>query len=119
MNFGGAYGYFNYGQVENTLVANVWNADPNWKIEVFMDGQKLGDMKLSTAQPLNQDAWSKGYHLGVLNRNPTNYSTATKHLYTFKVDNPNNTLKVIATDRFGKTFEQSQIVTNLSSAMGY
>lgn len=119
MNFGGTYGYFNYGQVENTLIANVWNADPNWKIEVFMDGQKLGDMKLSTAQPLNQDAWSKGYHLGVLNRNPTNYSTSTKHLYTFKVDNPNNTLKVIATDRFGKTFEQSQIVTNLSSAMGY
>lgn len=119
MSFGGNYGYFSYGQVENTLIANVWNADPEWKVEVFMGGQKLGDMKLSTAAPLNQDAWSKGYHLGVLNRNPDNYSTTTKHLYTFKVENPNSTLKVIATDRFGKKFEQSQIVTNLSTAMGY
>lgn len=118
-SFGGEYGYFSYSQPSSTLIANVWNADPQWKVEVYMDGQKLGDMTLKTSSPLNQDAWSKGYHIGVLNRNPANYSTATKHLYTFDVNNPNSTLKVVATDRFGRTYEQSEVVTTLSSAMNY
>ncbi|TYR34196.1 hypothetical protein FXV77_16400 [Sphingobacterium phlebotomi] len=121
MSFGGQYGYFTYGQPGNTLIANVWNADPAWKVEVYMDGAKLGDMTLTTSSPLNQDAWSKGYHLGVLNRNPSNYSTTTRHLYTYRIDNPNSTLRVVVTDRFGRTYEQNHvdIVTELSSAAGY
>ncbi|PRD55753.1 calcineurin-like phosphoesterase C-terminal domain-containing protein [Sphingobacterium gobiense] len=121
MSFGGQHGYFSYEQPGNTLIANVWNADPTWKVEVYMNGAKLGDMVLRTGSPLNQDAWSKGYHLGVLNRNPSNYSTTTKHLYTYKVDSPNSTLKVIVTDRFGRTYEQTHadIVSDLSSAAGY
>lgn len=118
-SFGGQHGYFSYGQSSSTLIANVWNADPKWKVEVHMDGQKLGDMTLRTSSPLNQDAWSKGYHIGVLNRNPANYSTTTKHLYTFDVNNPNATLKVVATDRFGRTYEQSEIVSAFSSAISY
>src|SRR5690606_6044884 len=120
-DFGGQYGFFNYGQTSNTLVANIWNADPAWKVEVFMDEQKLGDMTLNTTAPLNQDAWSKGYHIGVLNRSADNYSTPTKHLYTYQVTNPNNTLKVVATDRFGKTYEQTyaNIITDLSTAWNY
>jgi len=119
MSFGGQYGYFTYGQPGNTLVANVWNADPQWKVEVYMDDKKIGDMVKQSASPLNQDAWSKGFHLGVLNRNPSNYSTSTKHLYTYKIDSPNNSLKVIVTDRFGKTYEQTEITTDFSSALGY
>ncbi|HMR20249.1 MAG TPA: calcineurin-like phosphoesterase family protein [Sphingobacterium sp.] len=121
MDFGGSYGLFSYGQPSNTLIANIWNADPAWKAEVFMDGQKLGDMILRTTAPLNQDAWSKGYHIGVLNRAASSYSPATKHLYTYQVANPNSTLKVVVTDRFGKTYEQTHvnIVTDLSSAWNY
>lgn len=120
-DFGGQYGMFNYGQASNTLVANIWNADPAWKAEVFMDGHKLGDMTLRTAAPLNQDAWSKGYHIGVLNRNADSYSPATKHLYTLQIQNPNSTLKVVVTDRFGTSYEQnySDIVTELTTAANY
>lgn len=120
-DFGGSYGLFNYGQTSNTLVANIWNGDPAWKAEVFMDGQKLGNMTLKTAAPLDQDAWSKGYHIGVLNRSAESYDTTTKHLYTFQVNNPNNTLKVVVTDRFGNVYEQTaaNIVTDLSSAWNY
>lgn len=115
--FGGKYGMFTYGKTARTLVANVWNADPSWKVEVYMDGNKLGDMQLNTS--LNTDAWSLGYHLGMLNRNPANYTTATKHLYTFEVTNPNNTLKVVATDRFGKAYSQNLITSTLDEAIGY
>lgn len=120
-DFGGSYGFFSYGQPTNTLIANIWNADPSWKAEVFMDGQKLGNMVLKTSAPLNQDAWAKGYHIGVLNRSADSFSPATKHLYTYPVSNPNNTLKVVVTDRFGNTYEQTHanIVTDLSAAWNY
>lgn len=120
-DFGGSYGIFNYGQPSNTLVANIWNSDPEWKAEVYMNNQKIGDMTLKTAAPLNKDAWSMGYHIGVLNRNAESYDTTTKHLYTFQVNNPNNTLKVVVTDRFGNTYEQTyaDIVTSFDTAWKY
>lgn len=118
-SYGGTYGFYSYNEPENRLIANVWNADPEWKIEVYVGNQKLGNMTLKTA--LNKDAWSLGYHLGVLNRNPDNYTTATKHLYVF--DLPDNTaynsVKVVATDRFGRTYEQSTLTTDLQAAISY
>ncbi|MBL1408722.1 calcineurin-like phosphoesterase C-terminal domain-containing protein [Sphingobacterium faecale] len=121
IDFGGQYGLFNYGQSSNTLVANIWNADPAWKAEVYMDGKKLGDMILKTSAPLNEDAWSKGYHIGVLNRSADSYSTTTKHLYSYQISNPNNTLKVVVTDRFGRKYEQTHadIVFDFESAWQY
>lgn len=121
VDYGGVYGTFSYGQTSNTLVANIWNADPAWKAEVYMDGKKLGDMALKTSAPLNEDAWSKGYHIGVLNRSADSYATTTKHLYTFQLTNPNNTLKVVVTDRFGHVYEQTyaDIVSDFTSAWAY
>lgn len=117
-SYGGDYGNFSYGKPASTLIANVWNADPAWKIAVYLDNQYSGDMKLNTS--LNNDAWSLGYHIGVLNRNPANYTTATKHLYTFDLPaNYTGAIKVVATDRFGRNFEQSQITTDLSAAISY
>lgn len=117
-SYGGNYGNFSYGKSSNTLIANVWNADPDWKIEVYQNNTKLGDMSLNSA--LNKDAWSLGYHLGILNRNPDNYTTATKHLYTFDLPaNLTGGVKVIATDRFGRKYEQNTITTDLSSAISY
>lgn len=115
--FGGQYGVYTYGKTSKTLIANVWNADPSWKVEVFMNDKKLGDMVLNSS--LNTDAWSLGYHLGVLNRNAANYTTTTKHLYTFEVTSPDNTLKVVATDRFGKVYTQNIITANLDDAKSY
>ncbi|MFD1629880.1 calcineurin-like phosphoesterase C-terminal domain-containing protein [Pseudopedobacter beijingensis] len=116
-SFGGEYGNFGYGLSNKTLIANVWNADPDWKIEVYENGIKSGNMTLNTS--LNKDAWSLGYHLGILNRNPTNYTTTTMHLYSYTLNNPNATVKVIATDRFGNIYEQDKITTDLLAAISY
>jgi len=115
-SFGGEYGTFTYGLASDVLIANIWNADPNWQIEVYEDGTKTGDMTLST---LTQDAWSKGYHLGILNRNPDNYSTRTTHLYHYTLQNPNAQVRVVATDSFGNVYEQTQVTTDLLAAISY
>lgn len=115
-SFGGQYGYFAYSQPGNTLIANVWNADNDWKIEVYENGVKTGDM---TPANVNKDAWAKGYHIGVLNRNPNNYNADCPHLFVFALKDPAAEIKVTATDRFGNQYEQRGIVTDFSTASSY
>lgn len=114
--FGGDYGMHGYGLTNDVLIANIWNADPNWQIEVYENGTKTGNMTLSS---LTQDAWSKGYHLGVLNRNPDNYSTRTTHLYRYTLQNPAAQVRVVATDSFGNVYEQTNWTTDLATAIAY
>ncbi len=115
--FGGQYGFFSFTQGQNTVVANVWNADDKWKIEAFEDDKKVADLK-----PLSKslkDAWTLGYHVGVINRNPQNYSPASKHLYLHTMVNPNAKLEIQATDRFGNVYTESEIVSDHTTAASY
>ncbi|RIJ50511.1 hypothetical protein D1614_00820 [Maribellus luteus] len=115
--FGGQYGYYSFNQSENAIVANVWNADSNWKVEAYEDGVKVADL-----EPLSKslkDAWSLGYHIGVLNRNPDNYSPACKHLYLYQPQNSNASIEIRATDGFGNVYKQDQIVSGFETAQTY
>ena len=117
VSYGGAYGYYNFNQGDNTVVANVWNSDSNWKIEAYEDGIKVGNLTaLSTSL---KDAWTLGYHIGILNRNPDNYSPASKHLYLHKRVNPSANLEIRATDGFGNVYKQNQIITDFVTAASY
>ncbi|MHA7110189.1 calcineurin-like phosphoesterase C-terminal domain-containing protein [Sunxiuqinia elliptica] len=115
--FGGEYGYYTFDQGENTVVVNVWNADSEWKVEAFENGVKVADL-----QPMSKsmkDAWTLGYHIGVLNRNPNNYSPASKHLYLHEMHDPDAKLEVKVTDRFGNTYTEDEITTGYETAESY
>ncbi|MDR1337045.1 MAG: calcineurin-like phosphoesterase family protein [Tannerella sp.] len=115
--FGGSYGSFTYNQ-GNNIVANIWNADPKWKLEAYEDGVKAGD--LVQIPSANKDAFALGYHIGVLNRNPLNYSPPNHHAYLHTLKNANaQTIEIRATDRFGRVYRQSAIVSDLTSAHQY
>jgi hypothetical protein len=115
--FGGPHGTYKYGQAGDTVYANVWNADKNWKVEAFEDGVKVADLtKLSDS---TKDAWSLGYHIGVLNRNPQNYSPNCKHAYVHKKIHPDAALEIRATDPFGHVYTQREITTSMDTAAAY
>lgn len=114
--FGGQYGYFTFNKGANTVIANVWNSDSQWKVEAFENGVKVADLNVL---PTSTDAWSVGYHIGVLNRNPDNYTTSCKHLYVHTMVTPSATLEIRATDRFGTVYQQSQIISNYITAASY
>lgn len=116
-SYGGPYGYFNYNQGSNSVIANVWNADSQWKVEAFENGVSKGALTPLSASM--RDAWSLGYHIGVLNRNPDNYSPACKHLYLYQMVNPEATLEIRATDRFGSVYTQNRIISDFVTATGY
>lgn len=118
-SWGGEHGMFGYGLSKDFVVANVWNYDTNWKIQVYEDGVFSGDMTLSYADYFNTDAWSQAYHIGVVNRNPTNYSQKSTHDFVHKLKNPNAKVRVVAIDNYGNQYEQTTFTEDLESAHVY
>lgn len=94
------------------IVANIWNADKNyWKVEVFENGAKTGEM-LPFSSSQKRDAWASSYHCYILGRDPKSYDrTNNSHLFYFTLLNPEASVEVRATDKFGNTYIQSQFTT--------
>lgn len=94
---------FAYPYTPDAVIANVWNADPSWTVSLYENSIKTKPMTLTTQFT---DAWSVGYHVGVLGRGD-NYKSPCKHMYVAYPDNPKAALKVVAEDRWGSRFEQT------------
>lgn len=85
-----------------SLVANIWNADSEWKIEWLEDGKVMGEMEQFTARdPLTLSL--------IADRSKLKYSwtsaSPTRHMYRATPLNPEARLTVRATDRFGHVYE--------------
>jgi hypothetical protein len=114
--YGGRYGYYSFNKGKNTIVVNVWNYDEKWRIEAFEDGVKVADLK-----PLSnsKDYWAIGYHFGVLNHSTIDFSPSCKHIFLHNKINPDANLEIRATDRFGTTYMQNELVKDLSTGLYY
>lgn len=124
---GGQYEYFAQQHGDNVILANVFNADDKWTIKVYEDNVYSGTMskiayrkeepaegtgidnptKPSTKS--SQDWWAIGYLIGVKNASRSSYMTSGFHLYKYTLKNKNAAVRVEATDRFGRTYVQSEI----------
>lgn len=129
--FGGEYETFALPFGRGVVLANVWNADPEWRIEVFEDGRPTGLMKpLKTTTGVekpsvksSKDWWAVGYHIGVVGRghrggrsalsggSRKSSMTTCRHMYVYELKNPDAEVKVVATDRFGNRFEQTRVIS--------
>ncbi len=110
---GGSGGYVSYSQINtsfdaNTVIANVFNADPEWEVRLFENGKDMGVMTRISA---TNDMWSIGYRVGIMG---SNYETLSKvscdHLYWKQRSGSgvaDADIKVVATDRFGNAYEQT------------
>lgn len=112
---GGPNGYYRYSDINgsfdaNTVIANVFNADSrDWSVRLYEDGQDKGEMTWLGNSGIN-DKWSVGYHVGVVGRPASSYTTICKHLYWKQRSGPSvpdADIKVVATDPFGNVYEQT------------
>jgi len=94
---------FTYPHTPETVIANIWNADPRWTVTLWENGVQTKTMRLETQYT---DAWAVGYHVGVLGRGD-NYKSPCKHLYTAEPDDAKAALKVVAVDGWGNRYEQT------------
>ena len=91
-NKNGVEGYYAFNFGEDVILANVFNADSKWKIEVYEDGEYSGEMKkisdtsatykselvgtysfedprrIKSGVEAANDMWVVGFHMGVLDR---------------------------------------------------
>lgn len=139
-NKNGQEGYYSFNFADNVILANVFNADSKWVIDVYENGEYSGRMTKITTKSVSfktlvgsytmsdprqikdgtvadYDMWTAGFHLGVLDR----YSTSDKspsngswnpstHMYRYTLKNKDSKVKVVATDRFGYRYESEEFV---------
>jgi len=98
------------------IVANVWDADPEWTIVWYEDGARKGEM----AQRTGTDPLSEALHRG--EELPEKRSWVdpipTNHLFYAPVSDDATEVTVEATDRFGRTYS-STIDPSVSMASLY
>jgi hypothetical protein len=88
---------------QKRMIANVWNWDPKWKVEYWLDGQYKGELKNEHGMdPLTVKLY-KGTELP--NPRPFVEPRDTDHLFVAHFGPEVKKVKVLATDRFGTKYE--------------
>jgi calcineurin-like phosphoesterase family protein len=84
------------------IIANVWNWDPQWKVEWFEDGMLKGQMEQRTTL----DPWAVELYAGedLPKKHKFVEPAITDHLFFAKPSAGAKEIKVVATDRFGNIF---------------
>ena len=121
---------FNLQHGSDVIIANVFNASPKWKVEIFADGVSEGEMTFIKEKKYQyhndynkysqfsqdipndscQDWWAIGYHIGVIKRESSGYYVNNFHMYKHTLTNKSATsIKVVATDEYGNKYEQTKI----------
>lgn len=84
---------------------NIWNKTPKWNFEIYEDDQ----LKSRTLTKENlYDCWSTYWFFKVRGCNTHSYDQRCDHMYWYRMDNPDATLRVVARDEYGNTFYQTE-----------
>ena len=86
------------------VVVNVWDFDPEWKVEYFEDGVKACDMERFKAQdPLAKELYKDPSSL----KRTWVYAAPTENMFRAKISEAAKNLEVRVTDRFGRVYTKT------------
>lgn len=100
-------GGYDYGTVgQNEVFINVWNYDPEWRIEVKEEGRTLPVTRVFQRDPLHTITFDiprveKGY-----DANSDWASCNSSHMFSVTASNAVSTLDITVTDRFGNVYTE-------------
>ena len=99
-----------YSDTEKQVLVNIWNWDPAWRSEYWVDGVSKG--ALSQTEGFDPLAYKN--MLGPDLPKPRGFPEPrlTKHLFNAIVPATAREVKVVATDRFGKTYTSQLSMTS-------
>lgn len=107
---------YTFGQPTDVIVANVWNADADWRIELFENGVKACDMVSMSSRD-----WTATYFFleecskGV----GSDYDKSTKHLYVGTLTTPGADFEVRVTDPYDNVYSENSLFVSPQSYSGY
>lgn len=115
------YPVYSFNDNSTNIVANIWNSDDQWKVELFEDGIKTSDMVRFTSY--EKGAYQFFKSLG--KAEPAGLDEATgwyrrpDHLYKLVPRSQNSAVVIKATDRFGNVYTQDHFTTTIDELKGY
>jgi hypothetical protein len=93
---------------QTRMIANVWNWDPKWKVEYFLDDKPMGMLKNEIGyDPLSVKLY-KGDELPAGRHFPE--PRETDHIFVARFAPSVKKVKVVATDRFGVKYTADKTV---------
>lgn len=98
------YTSYTFNLASGWIVANVWNKDDKWSVELWQGGQKVADMTRFTSQD-----WYAVYYHNV--KQAHNSTTRTAHMYKAKLPDASAPFEVRATDSQGNTYRADKLTT--------
>lgn len=94
-----------YPQFAGQIVANIWASDPTWKVEARFDDKRTVPMERFTAyDPAAQKMYASTDHLD----HKYIYPSAADHFYRVTVPEGARSVRISATDPFGRTYTQTR-----------
>lgn len=91
-----------YEDSTESVIANVWNWDAKWKVELIADGKEMGSM----TRFIGYSPVMAAYYQSLPPGQPWMKPVLTAHLFKTKIDKSVRKVMVRVTDRFGKVYQE-------------
>ncbi len=92
-----------FNETQKQAIVNIWNADPQWKNEYFVDGVSKGSLQQFSG--FDPYAYNTLFGPEMPKARAFAEPNMTDHLFRAVLPAGAKNIKVIATDRFGKKYE--------------
>lgn len=93
---------------KNEVLINIWNWDPNWKIEIKENGKTLSCERVKGYDPLHIAALTaKRFNNSSITETPAFTTTMNYHMFKVKASSATSTIDIKVTDEFGNVYTET------------
>ncbi len=93
---------------KNEVLINIWNWDPNWKIEIKENGKTLSCTRVKGYDPLHIAALTaKRFNNSSIKEVPAFITKENYHMFKVKASSATSTIDIKVTDKFGNVYSET------------
>ena len=93
---------------DNEVLINIWNWDPNWKIEIKENGKTLSCTRVKGYDPLHIAALTaKRFNNSAIKEVPAFITKENYHMFKVKASSATSTIDIKVTDKFGNVYTET------------
>lgn len=93
---------------DNEVLINIWNWDPNWKIEIKENGKTLSYARVKGYDPLHIAALTaKRFNNPDIKEVPAFITKENYHMFKVKASSATSTIDIKVTDKFGNVYTET------------
>ena len=105
---------------KNEVLINIWNWDPNWKIEIKENGKTLSYARVKGYDPLHIAALTaKRFNDSAIKEVPAFITKENYHMFKVKASSATSTIDIKVTDEFGNVYTETMKRPKTFSAEAY